>query len=149
MRSGRPGPRFRLNQRGVGLMEIIVATVIATVAVLGLAYTIGTGRGLINRYEVGRAGLAEAQRRMEQLIVLKPTAPELQIPSGSSITYADPFVVNTTTVGTSAYTVAWFHDPSSTVSNSTDLKRVTVRVSWTAGPADSDAVTLERYFPIN
>lgn len=147
MRSTPSEPRTRLDQRGVGLMEIIVATVIATVAVLGLAYTIGTGRGLINRYEVGRAGLAEAQRRMESLVALKSTAPELLIPAGSSVTYADPFVMGVTTVGTSAYTVAWVHDPSSTVANSNDLRRVTVRVSWTLGGPDSDAVTLQRYFP--
>jgi hypothetical protein len=127
-------------------MEIIVATVVATVAVIGLAYTIGTGRGLINRYEVGRAGLAEAQRKMERLAVLKSTAPEIAIPLGSSVTYAEPFLMNGAPVGTSSYTVAWVHDPSSTVPNSNDLRRVTVRVSWTTG-ADSDAVSLQRYFP--
>lgn len=149
MSRGRTASSAGLNERGLGLMEVIVATVIATVAILGLAYTIGAGRGLINRYEIARAGLAEAQRKMEHLVVLKATAPELQIPTGTSITYADPFVINSTIVGTSSYTVSWFHDPSSTVSSSTDLKRVAVRVSWTAGPADSDAVTLERYFPIH
>lgn len=137
----------RSHERGVGLMEIIVATVIATVAVLGLAYTIGTGRGLINRYEVGRAGLAEAQRRMEGLVALKSTAPELQITSGTSTTYSDPFMIGGTTVGASSYTVSWVHDPSSTVANSQDLRQVTVRVSWTLGGPDSDAVTLSRYFP--
>jgi hypothetical protein len=147
MSRGRTASSAGLNERGLGLMEVIVATVVATVAILGLAYTIGTGRGLINRYEVGRAGLAEAQRRMEGLVALAPTAPELQIPSGGSATYSDPFVMANTTVGASSYTVSWIHDPSSTVPNSRDLRQVTVRVSWTLGGPDSDAVTLQRYFP--
>ena len=143
----RRGPAARLDERGVGLLEIIVATVIATVSVLGLAYTIGAGRPLLNRYQLARAALAGAQRRMEMLSVTRSTDPQLAIPVGrSSATYSEPLVVGGTVVGTSAWTVSWVTDPADTVPGGHSLRRVTVRVSWATG-ADSDAVTLQRLFP--
>ena len=39
------------GERGVGLMEVIVATIIAVIAIVALAYTFGMGRGLVNRYD--------------------------------------------------------------------------------------------------
>ena len=36
-------------QSGFTLVEAIVATTIATIAVVGLAYSFGTGRALVNR----------------------------------------------------------------------------------------------------
>lgn len=145
MRRGT-GPA-RLDERGVGLMEIIVATVIATVAVIGLAYTIGTGRALLNRYEVARAALAEAQRRMEELAAARGSDPRLAIPGNqASQTTIVPFEVAGAPVGTSSWTVAWFTDPADTVIGGHSLRQVTVRVRWTTG-ADSDAVTLQRFFP--
>ena len=60
-------------------MEVVVATVVAVVAVLALAYTFGTGRGLVNRYEAARVALAAAQRRMESLSAGPVTSAELQM----------------------------------------------------------------------
>lgn len=143
----RRGRALRLDERGVGLMEIIVATVIATIAILGLAYTIGTGRSLLNRYELARAGLAAAQGRMEKLAVARGGDPQLVIPAGqSSASYTEPFVVRGAAVGAAAWTVSWVTDPADTVPGGHSLKQVLVRVSWSTG-ADSDAVTLQRRFP--
>lgn len=136
-----------LDQRGVGLMEIIVATLIATIAVLGLAYTIGTGRALLNRYELTRAGLAGAQGRLEALSAARSTDPRLTIPAGQpSAAYSEPFQVNGATVGTSAWTVSWVTDPADTVPGGHSLRLVTVRVVWSTG-TDSNAVTLQRRIP--
>ena len=38
---------------------------IASIAVLGLAYTFGVGRGMVNRYEIARAALGGAQDPLE------------------------------------------------------------------------------------
>src|SRR5689334_2363201 len=55
----------RDNQRGLGLFEVVAGTLIATIAVLGLAYSFGVGRGMIDRYQVARAGLGEGQLMMD------------------------------------------------------------------------------------
>ena len=76
------GPVRRLlvrGERGVGLMEVIVATIVAVVAILALAYTFGTGRGLVNRYEAARVALAAAQRRMEMLSAGPAGSADLQL----------------------------------------------------------------------
>ena len=85
----RGGPPRRIPQpdeRGVGLVEVVVATVIAVIAILALAYTFGTGRGLVNSYEAARVGLAAAQHRMEALSAAPDTSTELGLgthpPSG-------------------------------------------------------------------
>jgi hypothetical protein len=136
-----------LDERGVGLMEIIVATVIATISVLGLAYTIGTGRTLLNRSELARAGLAGAQRRMEILSAARGTDPQLTIPDGRpSASYSEPFVVGGAPVGIVRWTVTWVTDPADTVLNGHSLRLVSVRTSWSTG-TDSDAVTLQRRLP--
>lgn len=56
-------------------MEAIVATVIAVIAALGLAYTFGIGRSNINRFELARSADAIAQSRMESLNLLLDTSP--------------------------------------------------------------------------
>jgi hypothetical protein len=144
----RSSARVPCGERGIGLMEIIVATLIATVAVLGLAYTIGSGRGLVNRYEIARGGLAEAQRRLEMLTALSSTnAPELTIPAGlPGVSFTEPFVWRGATVGVTAWDVDWITDVMDSIPNNHSLRKVTVRVTWATG-ADSDAVTLQRYFP--
>jgi len=58
------------DERGIGLFEVIAATLVATVAVLGLAYTFGMGRGLIDRYQVARCALGEGQLMMDSLLTL-------------------------------------------------------------------------------
>ncbi len=144
-RRGRTASRRPGAERGLGLTEVIVATLVATVAVLGLAYTIGTGRALVNRYAFARSGLAEAQRVLESLSVLPVTAPELAIPPGqTSASHAVPFVYRGGQVGWSVWTVSWRHDPADPDPGGQSLRQVVVRVSWLAG-ADSDAVSLSRY----
>ena len=48
-------------------MEALTAATISVIAVLGLAYSFGVGRGMVNRYEVAHAALGEAQAQLEAL----------------------------------------------------------------------------------
>lgn len=128
-------------------MEVVVATVVAVVAVLALAYTFGTGRGLVNRYEAGRLALAAAQRRMELLSAGPVASAELQMgshpPAG---TY--PVPVNGVEVAAESWTVEPYDDPADGLApGDVDMKRVTVRVSWGGGGAN-ESVTLTRLFPL-
>lgn len=148
--SGPPGvrsPRSSRGERGVGLMEVIVATIVAVVAILALAYTFGTGRGLVNRYEAARVALAAAQRRMEVLGASPAGSADLQMgqhPAAGT----NPVQVDGATVALESWTVAAYDDPADGMaSGDVDMKRVTVRVTW-GGQGPNEQVTLVRLFPL-
>ncbi|TFG85738.1 MAG: hypothetical protein E4H17_04760 [Gemmatimonadales bacterium] len=127
-------------------MEVVIATVIAVIAVVALAYSFGTGRGLVNQYEVARIALAASQSRMETLSALPATAAELQAgshPPGGT----NPVQVDGRTVAFESWLVEAVDDPADgTHAGDIDLKKVRVTVSWgRRGP--SETVTLTRLFP--
>jgi hypothetical protein len=124
-------------------MEAIIATVIAVIAVLGLAHTFGLGRGFAVRFEVARMALGIAQSRMEALTVLPSTDPSLAI--GTHPATPLDFTYRGVPIGTETWRVEWYDDPASSALT-TDLKRVTVLISWQRG-ADTDSVQLVRLFP--
>jgi type II secretory pathway pseudopilin PulG len=127
-------------ERGFSLIEAIVATVIATIAVMGLAYSFGNARGLVNRYEVARVALAAAQRRMEMLSVLKANDPLL------SGTHQEDVAAGTNVVHVS-WTATAYTDPASGSSpGHADLKQVVVTATWSGAAAD-DSLRLARLFP--
>lgn len=128
-------------------MEVIVATVVAVVAILALAYTFGTGRGLVSRYESARVALAAAQRRMEMLSAGRATAAELQLGRHpSSGTY--PVQAGGANVAVESWTVERYDDPADgTPTGDIDLKRVTVTVAW-GGGGPNERVVLTRLFPL-
>ena len=64
---GYPARRESCDARGFSLMEAVVATVIAVLAAIGLAYSFGIGRGNVNRFEAARMADSRAQGRMEYL----------------------------------------------------------------------------------
>jgi len=53
---------WKLNERGFSLAEALTGATISVIAVMGLAYSFGVGRGLVNRYEVARAARKPASR---------------------------------------------------------------------------------------
>jgi hypothetical protein len=125
-------------------MEVVVATVIATIAVIALAYSFGTGRGLVNRYELARMALAAAQRRMEMLEAAPTGSPDLAVPSTHG---PQPVLVDGQPVCRESWTVASFHDPSNTTNPThVDLRRVTVSVTW-GGGSPAETMRLTRLFP--
>jgi hypothetical protein len=125
------------------MMEAIVATAIATIAILGLAHTFGLGQGFVDKFEIARTALATAQARMEALSVTDPTSTDLSI--GAHPTPAEPFLYHGANIGTETWRVEWFDDPI-TPAITTDLRRVTVVIAWNIG-ADGDSLSLTRLFP--
>jgi hypothetical protein len=132
----RGGPGRPLDERGIGLFEVIAGTLVATVAVLGLAYSFGIGRGLIDRYEVARCALGEAQRIVDSLAVQ---------PSANLVPGSVPFVADGVTVGTTSWTIDWVDDPVDGLASGSppdpdpnDLKRIVVTVSWQIGTSHDD-----------
>lgn len=123
-------------------MEAIVASVIAVIAILGMAYSFGLGRGLVFRYEIARAALGVAQTRMEMLTTLPKSSDSLDVG------YASPaavFAYEGQNAGTEVWRVTAHDDP--TLPGSTNLRRVEVVVRWEAGGL-SDSLALDRMFPL-
>lgn len=118
----------------------MVAAVVATLALMGLAHTFSLGRSFINRFEMARAGLSVAQQRLELLGVESRSSANLSTDS----LHVRPFDHGDRDVGTEMWRVDWYDDHA-TPTLRHDLKRVTVTVRWTLG-ADTDSVSLSRLF---
>jgi hypothetical protein len=129
---------LNLNERGFSLMEALTGATISVIAVLGLAYSFGVGRGLVNRYEVARAALGEAQSQLEALQLAPRSDPTLAFGYVSPPT---PFIYEGASLGTSSWRVLPYDEPS--LPGTRNLKRVVVTVRWTSS-ALSDSVSLER-----
>jgi len=131
------------GERGVGLMEVMVATIIAVIAIIALAYSFGTGRGLVNRYELARMALAAAQRRMEMLEAAPAGSPDLAVPSQHG---PQAVLVDGRAVCQESWRVDVFHDPANAVNPAhVDLRKVTVTVTWGGGTA-AETTRLTRLF---
>src|SRR5436309_7521639 len=63
--AGRRSPRGAPG--GFTLIEMVVSILITLITVVGLAHLFGSGRALINHYEVARAAGSAAQQRLEVL----------------------------------------------------------------------------------
>ncbi len=127
-----------LDERGFSLMEALTAATISVIAVLGLAYSFGVGRSMVNRYEVARAALGEAQSQLEALTLLLTTDPTLAIGYAASPT---PFRYEGAARGTSYWRVVPYDEPN--LPGTSNLKRVIMTVRWRSA-ARSDSVSLER-----
>jgi hypothetical protein len=115
-------------------MEAIVATVIAVIAVMGLAYAFGLGRSFINAFEVRRVADMKAQGCMEWLGTLPSSSPDLSL----STHPAQPFVFGGRTVGSMVWRVVSPTSAQVPASITGELRVVSVSVSWTlGGMADS------------
>ena len=128
----------RLNERGFSLMEALTGATISVIAVMGLAYSFGVGRGLVNRYEVARAALGEAQSELEALHLLPMGDPAMAIGYASPPT---PFRYEGVAFGTSSWRVLPYDEPS--LPGSVNLARVVVTVRWQQD-AHTDSLSLER-----
>ena len=128
----------RLNERGFSLMEALTGATISVIAVMGLAYSFGVGRGLVNRYEVARAALGEAQSELEALHLLPMGDPAMAIGYASPPT---PFRYEGISFGTSSWRVLPYDEPS--LPGPVNLARVVVTVRWQQD-AHTDSVSLER-----
>jgi hypothetical protein len=141
-RARRRGERLQ-DESGFSIMEAMVATVIAVIAVIGLAHSFGLGRAFVDKFEIGRMAMSVATARREALSVLPSTAPDFAI--GNHPAAPLPFNLEGAPIGTETWRVSWFDDPV-TPGTTTDLRRVTVVVAWGQG-IDADSVSMTRLFP--
>lgn len=127
-----------LNERGFSLMEALTGATISVIAVLGLAYSFGVGRGLVNRYEIARAALGEAQSQLEALTLLPTTDPTLTV---GYIGALMPFRYEGRTLGTENWRVIGYDEPN--LPGAVNLKRVIMTVRWRQD-SRPDSLSLER-----
>ena len=132
-----------MPEAGFSLIEALAATVIATVAVVGLAYTFGLGRSFINRFEVARAALGIAQQRLELL----HTEPLGSADFSEDSLHVRPFNHAGRELGTECWAVTWYDDPA-TPGMTHDLKRVTVTVRWMQGSVADSVIMSRLFYPI-
>jgi len=143
--------RLDLAEKGFSLIEAVVATVIAVIAVTGLAYSFGQGRAMIGRYEIARAALAAAQDEMEVLSLTAATDSTLALAAGNAPGYhGKPFVLDGQTLGTVQWVVTPYDDPADGTGvadpDPFDLKKVDLTATWTIGFIPG-SVSLSRLFP--
>ncbi len=119
-------------------MEALTAATVAVIAVLGLAYSFGMGRGLVDRYEVARAALGEAQSQLEALTLVQSSDPVLAIGYVAPLT---PFRYEGVTRGGQNWRVVAYDEPN--LPGNANLKRVRVIVRWQQDTRQ-DSLTLER-----
>ena len=132
----------RLNERGFSLMEAMTAATISVIAVLGLAYTFGMGRGLVNRYEVARAALNEAQSTLEALQLVPVGDAVMQV---GYVAPPTPFRYEGAALGSSSWRVLPYDEPN--LPGAVNLKRVVVTVRWQQA-AHTDSLSLERLWQL-
>jgi type II secretory pathway pseudopilin PulG len=132
---GPRSPGARSAQGGFSLIEALTATVIAVIAVLGLAYTFGVGRGQVARYEVARIALGEAESRIERLLLLADTSPNSDSLRLGYRSPASVFAYAGSPIGTAWWHVDPYDDPD--LPASPDLRRLVVCVRWNTSLPDS------------
>jgi prepilin-type N-terminal cleavage/methylation domain-containing protein len=134
---------------GFSLIEVMVATVVAVIAVLGLAYSFSAGRGLIDRFAAARDAMEAVQNRLDRLAVQAvrdPATPDLNI--GTHGPFAR--IVNHNLTGTESWPVVWVNDPVDDGgpggdADPNDYKRATVTIHWNQG-AQQDQLSMSRSF---
>ncbi len=131
-----------LNERGFSLMEALTAATISVIAVVGLAYSFGVGSSLVDRYEIARAALGEAESQLEALTLLPNTDLALALGYQAPLT---PFRYKGTTLGTEYWRVLAYDEPH--LPGNADLKRVVMTVRWQMGTR-ADSVSMERLWPL-
>ena len=134
-----------LNERGFSLVEALTAATVSVIAVLGLAYSFGVGRSLVDRYEIARAALGEAQSQLEALSltqVTQPGDPALALGYASPPT---PFRYEGNTLGTESWRVLGYDEPN--LAGAVNLKRVVMTVRWRQA-THTDSLSMERLWPL-
>jgi len=140
VRAGRPCA----DEGGFSLIEALIATIIAVLAVLGLAYTFSVGRGQVNRFEVARAAMGEAETQMERLTLLADSSP---FSDSLAVGYVSPdfaFTYRGATLGTVGWRMEGYDDPD--LPQDPDLRRLVVYVRWNI--VTSDSVQFQQLLPL-
>ena len=157
------------NQKGLTLLESIVAILILLALVLAVGYTFSEGKGNLERLAWRRAALSEAQSRLEILLHSPDAAPldttgPIVPPGGFDASHQSLAVATHTKSGlaldgvhpaTETWRIWYEDDPADSLYTSPhpdlspwDNKRVAVTVSWNTGISTNvDSVTVESILP--
>ncbi len=121
------------NERGVTLIEALMAILIVSGLILAVAYTFSTGRGNVQHLAWRRAALAMAQDSLEQIMHNNTYAPDTVAGPGPDINHANARLLSTFMLSgqraarESSY-VWWEPDPA--IPTTRGNKVVQVSVSW-------------------
>jgi hypothetical protein len=135
------------RESGIGLIEVMAATLVATLAVVGLAYSFGIGRGLIDRYAVARRAMGRAELVIDSLSTISPTL----VHSGS-----EPFWAEGIQAGSTSWAVTPVDDPADGIRspadpnadpNPVDMKRIVVTVAWNLGGSSDELAMTAMVLP--
>jgi hypothetical protein len=114
--------------------------------VAGVAYTLSTSRGFVDRFALAREALARAEQRLEELQY--PPAWQDTVP-GVHVRDLDPPLAGRIPAR-ERLEVSYLDDPADDFPppdpSTRDYKRIQVTISWTAGFADT--VTLQSYYAV-
>ena len=119
-------------------MEALTSATISVIAVLGLAYSFGVGRALVNHYEIARAALGEAQSQLEALTLLPSSDAALAL---GYVGPQTPFRYEGATFGNENWRVVAYDEPN--LPGTANFRRVIMTVRWRQGTR-TDSVSLER-----
>jgi hypothetical protein len=125
----------------------MTATVIAVIAVVGLAHSFAVGRTLIDRYAAARAALTFAQGELERLTSLaapghNPAHQDLT--TGTHV--RSPAISLQSRAANETWRIDEVDDPVNGTGGPFDYKRATVIITWNYGGV-TDSVTLSRTLP--
>jgi prepilin-type N-terminal cleavage/methylation domain-containing protein len=131
------------SQRGLSLVEILVATVVFAIVAIALVEFYHWGRARIMEVGLRRSALAVAQGKMEELRALYFMDADLADGSHGPETVQ----LNEHLTGTQSWTVTTLDDPGNGYTGSEeDYKDVTITVAWNWEHINSDQVTLTGLF---
>lgn len=131
------------SQRGLSLVEILVATVVFAIVAVALVEFYHWGRARIMEVGLRRSALAVAQGKMEELRTLYFTDADLADGAHGPQTIQ----LNEHLTGTQSWTVTTLDDPADGYTGSEeDYKEITVTVAWSWEHITSDQVTLAGLF---
>jgi prepilin-type N-terminal cleavage/methylation domain-containing protein len=115
----KSAPRFRVSERGMTMIEMMIALIVLSIGLLGIAAIFPAGRRFSNRDRLMTTASDLALQKMEQIRTYSYSDPNLTV--GMHPTLSGE------TVGPNNRFVRWW-----TVSQiATDFRMVDVRVTWT------------------
>jgi len=135
--------RKTASQRGVSLVEILVAAMIFAIVSLAVVEFFYLGRAYIREMGLRRTALALAQQKLEQLRATSFGSADLTIGGHGPETVAMAENLN----GDRSWSVIWKDDTANGYSGSEqDCKKVTVKVAWSWEHVTGDTVFLNGSF---
>lgn len=118
-------------------MEALAGAAISVIAVMGLAYSFGVGRGMVEGYEVARAALATGESQMEALKLYPDGDPALAM---GYVSPATPFLYEGTQRGDLYWRVVPF---SIGVPGALPMRNVMLAIRWKRD-ARMDSLVIQR-----